>query len=105
MESDDPPPHARAVPPRSPGHEPVLARAMLLMAGSVSLYPLSDAISKSLTMDYHPVQVTWARYVFQFLILAVVLGGPRFLRWFRTAHLALQLSRSLLAVLSTVCFV
>ncbi len=105
MEICDPPPRSSAVPPRAPPHEPVLARAMLLMAGSVSLYPLSDAIAKYLTHDYHPIQVTWARYVVQSLILAAVLGGPRIRRWFRTEHLVLQLSRALLAVLSTVCFV
>lgn len=105
MESDASQPDAHAAGPRRRTPEPALARAMLLMAGSVSLYPMSDAIAKYLAHTYHPVQVTWARYVFQFAILAVVLGGPRIFRWFRTAHLKLQLARAFLAVLSTVCFV
>ncbi|MFO0998670.1 MAG: DMT family transporter [Alphaproteobacteria bacterium] len=105
MESDASQPGVRAVGPVAVAHEPALARAMLLMAGAVSLYPISDAIAKYLALTYHPIQVTWARYVFQSVMLAAVLGGPRAMRWFRTAHLKLQLARAALAVLSTVCFV
>jgi drug/metabolite transporter (DMT)-like permease len=80
-------------------------RAMLLMSASVSLYPLGDAIAKHLTQTYPVVFVTWARYLFNFLILAVILGGPRIVRHYRTKQPRLQVARGTLAALSTMSFI
>lgn len=78
---------------------------MLLMAASVSLYPVGDAIAKHLTQQYPVMFVTWARYLFNFLIMVVFLGGPRVLRHYRTANPRLQIARGALALLSTMAFI
>ena len=79
--------------------------AMLLMACASSLFPVSDVIAKYLVRDYHPIQVTWARYLFQLIILAIALGGPRVLQRFSTRRLKLQLLRGVLTVLATILFI
>lgn len=80
-------------------------RAMLIMGCSVSLFPCSDAISKYLVRDYDVIQVTWARYLFHFLLLAVALGGFRALRWYRTRRLPLLVLRSVLSAAATLIFI
>ncbi|MCX7355313.1 MAG: DMT family transporter [Alphaproteobacteria bacterium] len=85
-------------------HNAIL-RAMLIMGCSVSLFPCTDAISKYLVRDYDVIQVTWARYLFHFLLLAVALGGFRALRWYRTRRLPLLVLRSALSVVATLVFI
>lgn len=80
-------------------------RAMLIMGCSVSLFPCSDAISKYLVRDYDVIQVTWARYLFHFLLLAAALGGFRALRWYRTRRLPLLVLRSVLSAAATLVFI
>ncbi|MHB1220194.1 MAG: DMT family transporter [Alphaproteobacteria bacterium] len=80
-------------------------RAMLIMGCSVSLFPCSDAISKYLVRDYDVIQVTWARYLFHFLLLAVALGGFRAVRWYRTRRLPLLVLRSVLSAAATLVFI
>lgn len=77
------------------------------MALSVSLFPCSDAISKYLVSEYEydVVQVTWARYLFHFLLLISILGGVRTLRWYQTRRLPLLLLRSFLAAAATLLFI
>lgn len=82
-----------------------IASAMLLMACASSLFPVSDVIAKYLVRDYHALQVTWARYFFQFIILAITLGGPRIFQRFATRRLKLQLLRGVLTVMATVLFI
>lgn len=81
------------------------ASAMILMACASSLFPVSDVIAKYLVKDYHAIQVTWARYLFQLIILAVALGGPRVLERFATKQLKLQLLRGILTALATILFI
>lgn len=81
------------------------ASAMILMACASSLFPVSDVIAKYLVKDYHAIQVTWARYLFQLIILAVALGGPRVLEHFATKQLKLQLLRGILTALATILFI
>lgn len=82
-----------------------IAAAMILMACASSLFPVSDVIAKYLVRDYHPIQVTWARYLFQLVILAIALGGPRVFQRFATRRLKLQLLRGVLTVLATILFI
>jgi len=62
-----------------------------------------DALAKHLTQSYPVIQVVWARYVFHFLLLALVLG-PRLARTVQTRHLGLQCLRSLLMLGATGLF-
>ncbi len=87
------------------GSKHSIASAMLLMACASSMFPVSDVIAKYLVRDYHPLQVTWARYLFQFVILAIALGGPRIFQRFATRQLKLQLLRGILTVLATILFI
>lgn len=80
-------------------------RAMLIMGCSVSLFPCSDAIAKYLVRDYHVIQVTWARYLFHFLLLGAALGGFRAVRWYQTRQLPLLLLRSVLSIAATLIFI
>ncbi|QJX01855.1 hypothetical protein HML84_05210 [Alcanivorax sp. IO_7] len=43
------------------------------MAAGVMTLPLMDGLAKSLSEQYHVVQVTWARYLFHFLLLGALL--------------------------------
>ncbi|MBM3541965.1 MAG: DMT family transporter [Alphaproteobacteria bacterium] len=92
-------------PPNAGDDRARVLRAMILMSAAVSLYPLGDAIAKHLTQTYPVVFVTWARYLFNFLIMAAVLGGPRVVRHYRTAQPRLQVARGVLAALSTMSFI
>lgn len=87
------------------GERHAVLRAMAIMGLAVSLFPASDAISKYLVRDYDVIQVTWARYLFHFLLLVLVLGGPKALRWYRTRRLPLLLLRSFLAAAATLIFI
>lgn len=82
-----------------------IASAMILMACASSMFPVSDVIAKYLVRDYHAIQVTWARYLFQLIILATALGGPRVLQRFATKRLKLQLLRGVLTVMATILFI
>ncbi|UWN48334.1 hypothetical protein ASALC70_00514 [Alcanivorax sp. ALC70] len=44
-----------------------------LMAAGVMTLPLMDGLAKHLSEQYHVVQVTWARYLFHFLLLGALL--------------------------------
>lgn len=89
--------------PGEPKHS--IASAMILMACASSMFPVSDSIAKYLVQDYHAIQVTWARYLFQFIILAATLGGPRITQRFATKRLKLQFLRGVLTVMATVLFI
>ncbi|MGE0095458.1 MAG: DMT family transporter [Alphaproteobacteria bacterium] len=90
---------------RATSDRTVVLRAMVIMGCSVSLFPCTDAISKYLVRDYDVIQVTWARYLFHFLLLAVALGGFRALRWYQTRRLPLLVLRSILSVAATMVFI
>ncbi len=82
-----------------------LRRALphILLAGLC--FSTLDATAKYLVQDHTLFLVVWARYLGQMLIVTPVawhLGGQRF--W-RTAHLRIQLLRSLCLVVATGCFV
>jgi drug/metabolite transporter (DMT)-like permease len=78
---------------------------ILLMVLAVSLFPVSDALSKYLVGTYDVLQVVWIRYVVQFAAVLAVLA-PRS-RWhlMRTRRPGLQAVRGFFTALSTLAFV
>jgi len=85
------------------GH-PQIARAILTFMVAGFFLSSLDATAKYLVRDYPLGWVTWARYAGHLLVvvpLAVVKVGPGF--W-RTKRPALQLARSALLLVATLCF-
>jgi drug/metabolite transporter (DMT)-like permease len=80
--------------------------AVLLLMAGVSMFAIQDTIAKLLgEAGYHPLQIVWARYTCHLLIAAVVPflhRGP--VPW-RSARPWLQLGRSALIAMATVCAV
>jgi len=55
-------------------------QGILLMVLGTSIVPVMDAIAKFLGDTMSPIQITWGRFFFQFIIMAVamlLLHGPR----------------------------
>lgn len=75
-------------------------KGVLWMILAMFLFVSMDAIAKDLVKTHSVVQVTWGRYFFQVVILAVVLA-PRLRSLMVTANLRLQLVRSLLLLSTT----
>lgn len=76
-------------------------RGMALMAASVALFPLGDALVRQLVPVYGIVQVAWARYLFHTVpILLLALGGRRGFG-LATKRPGLQLVRGGLQFMST----
>ena len=78
------------------------ARGALLLMGAVGLFAAMDATGKVLMQSYPPFQVVWARYLGQTLLVAAILA-PRLHKVVRTRHLGLQVIRSALLFLATLC--
>lgn len=91
---------ARATPPVA--SRPLLGVA--LMALGVSILPLMDGLAKHLSAEYHVVQVTWARYLFHFLLLAALLLWRLPLRELVPRHPGLQMLRSGCLLSTTLCY-
>ena len=54
--------------------------AILMMVAGTAIVPVMDAIAKHLVDAISPIQITWGRFLFQFLIMAtvmVLLKGPK----------------------------
>jgi len=79
------------------------SRGILWMLLTMLLFAGINAIAKYLTLTYPVPQVVWARYAFHLLLLALMLRS-RLPRAARTRRLGLQLTRSLLMVLSTAFY-
>lgn len=71
---------------------------------SVLLAAGMDATAKYLTQFYPVLQIVWARYTFQALVVVVVLA-PRLPVLIRTQRLGIQLMRSAMLLGATVTFV
>ena len=81
-----------------------ISRGIQWMLLTILLFVSMDTIGKYLTQTYPVLQVTWARFFFHFVWLAV------FLRWrlisvVRTRNLGLQLSRGLLMMIANTLFI
>jgi drug/metabolite transporter (DMT)-like permease len=87
---------------RGAGERPLAAIGLVLIA--VTVFSSMDAISKVLAADYHPIEITWARYFFIVLSLVPWVARPR-QRLLRTARPGLQVLRGLCIVGSSLFFV
>ncbi|WP_341861816.1 DMT family transporter [Gymnodinialimonas sp. 57CJ19] len=76
---------------------------ILLMLAAIFLFSTMDAMAKMLMGRFDVLQVVWARYAGQMVIVAVLLL-PRLPALIRTKHLGLQLLRSAFLFAATYCF-
>jgi len=77
---------------------------ILLMVLAVSTFTCMDATSKYLSAYYPIPSIVWARYVFQFLLMAAALGPRYGMGLVRTANLRLQIVRGLILAVSSLVF-
>src|SRR5687767_5526175 len=78
------------------------AAGMLLMLAAMGSFTAMDTVSKVLTDDYDPVQVTWARYTFHALPMLLIAGPACVRRMAATIRPGLQLARALALLASAV---
>lgn len=78
-------------------------RGILWMLGAMMMFSGTNAFGKLLVAHYPVMQVVWARYFFQFLLLSMFIG-PRLLSVLTTSHLKIQLGRSVLLLGTSVLF-
>ncbi|MFB9222496.1 DMT family transporter [Paracoccus cavernae] len=69
-------------------------QGIILLLVAIFTFTLMDATAKFLAGRYHPVQIIWARYFTNFVIVAAVLG-PDLGRSFRSQVPKIQLLRAL----------
>ncbi|MDO5631473.1 MAG: DMT family transporter [Paracoccus sp. (in: a-proteobacteria)] len=86
---------------RQPGGEQT-AGIMLLLA-AIFTFTLMDATAKHLTQFYHPVQVVWARFAGNMVLVALIFG-PRLAATMRTRQPGLQFARGLTQIASVMLF-
>lgn len=79
------------------------AQGILLMLGAIFFFSMMDAIAKWLMQDTEVLQVVWARYAGQMVVVAMVLA-PRLATLLRTRNLGLQLLRSSFLFAATYFF-
>lgn len=78
-------------------------KAVLLMIGAIALFALMDALAKLLTLDVHPIQTIWARYISQAVIVFMIVL-PKLHIIGHTHYPRLQLARSVFLLCATTCF-
>lgn len=78
-------------------------KGALGVMAAMFLFSLMDAVAKELSQQLPPLQVVWARYVSQTVII-VLICLPRIARVARTRHPGIQLLRSLLLFGATSLF-
>jgi len=81
---------------------PAEARGAALLVLATALFASMDAIGKGLMQRHDPFQVVWARYAAQAVIVAIIVS-PRLGRVIRTARPGLQVIRSALLFMATLC--
>lgn len=83
-----------------PAGRPILAILCMCFA-AVLMFPISNAAAKYLAQDYHMIQIIWFRSVIHVVFLLMILApGHGMARLFRTRDLPLQLTRSVVQLLS-----
>ena len=77
---------------------------MLSIVGAVACFALVDAIIKFLTLEYSVPLLVWLRWFVQAVLMAIWLSWSA--RWslIRTPRLKLHLVRSIVLMVSTLCF-
>ena len=83
---------------------PHALRGIGLMILAVSTFSCLDATAKYLAAIYAVPTIVWARYMFQMLLMVVVLGPRLRMELVRTAHLRLQLLRGAVLTASSLLF-
>ncbi|MBC8267166.1 MAG: DMT family transporter [Rhodospirillaceae bacterium] len=78
-------------------------QGILWMLSAMMMFTGTNALAKLLMGHYPVMQVVWARYFFQFLLLVIFIG-PRLPRVMVTSKLKIQLLRSLLLFGTSVMF-
>ncbi len=79
------------------------ARGMVAMIVAMMIFTFMDSGAKHLVEGHHTVQVVWARYMGQTVILAVIFA-PRLRSLLRTRNPGIQLARSMTMFLATSLF-
>ncbi len=78
--------------------------AVLMIAGAVACFSVSDSIIKALA-SRHPVPLlVWARWSFQVLAMLIWLAPIMGTRMVHTRQLPMQLARGMLLIGSSLCF-
>lgn len=95
-----PPNNSAAVPGRSAATD-----AILLMLAAMAVFSAMDGVSKGLTLRLSPIEVSWARYLFNLLFLVPVVAGRGGMRLLATRRPAAQLARGALLFGSGVLFI
>ncbi|WP_134679346.1 DMT family transporter [Paracoccus ravus] len=78
-------------------------QGILLLLASIFIFTLMDATAKHLAQNYHPVQIVWARFISNFLIVAVIFA-PRLRSTMITKRPVVQLFRGLAQLASGALF-
>ena len=94
--------HAEPGGPLAPSFTPA-GRGILFCLAAVLLFTLMDSLAKHLSGSYPPLQVVWARYAGQALLVFVILL-PQGTAVLRTRLPGLQAVRSVLQFGATACF-
>lgn len=79
------------------------AQGIVLMSGAMAVLALMDSFAKLLMQTHDPLQVIWARYFCQSLVM-VIWFAPRLHRLLVTRHIRLQLVRSAFLFCGTFFF-
>jgi len=79
-------------------------RGILLMAAATVFFTLMDVSAKVLSANLPALEIAWARYAGNFLLVAAVALPRRGLAVFATRRPGLQVVRALMLVASTVLF-
>lgn len=90
--------------PTRAGFVPRPMIGILFMLGSATLFPIMNGFVKMLSADYTSEQIIWARNSTHLLFVLALFAPRRGWAIFRTRRPALQLARSVLLLLSTICF-
>lgn len=80
------------------------AAGMLLMVLAMSLIPLMDGIAKLLSARYPTLEIVWARYFFNFILLFPFVLWFYGRRTFQLRRPLLQVVRGLMLMMATTCF-
>jgi drug/metabolite transporter (DMT)-like permease len=73
------------------------------MLGAMMIFSVTNSFAKLLMANYTVIQIVWARYFFQFVLLIIFLG-PSLKKMLATNRLLLQIVRSLLLLCTSVLF-
>ena len=84
---------------------PDRVKAIGLMCAAVTMFSCLDATAKHLIVHAHipTIEVVWARFAAQFLLMAAILGPWTLPSLLKTRRLDLQITRSVLMVATTAC--